>query len=246
MVAIRIAQEVKKIGAESPFDILVPQGQPLSARTRKEIADLNPKAKGRVLYAYSNTECMEFPECEAIRGWHMAEDFFVLEVINPETGERVAEGEEGEYLVTSFIHHTMPLIRFSMEDVAYNKFATEPCKCGRTHARGLEPIPGRVKDMFKVKGKALMPWDVEVPIADIPETTRLYQLIYDAWDMDAVKVKVETTRKLPDASYEKMARTTLEERLGVPVELEMIPPGGVPIMAGGYKVVNVVDNRPEK
>jgi 4-hydroxybutyrate---CoA ligase (AMP-forming) len=91
-----------------------------------------------------------------------------------------------------------------------------------------------------------MPWDVEVIIGDIPDTTMVYQLILDSWDMKSLRVKVETSRRLPDPDYEKGVKDTLEKRLGIPVEAEVVSSGAIPTAPGGYKTMKVVDNRPKK
>ena len=64
--------------------------------------------------------------------------------------------------------------------------------------------------------------------------------------MERLKVKVETVRKLPDPEYERQVRATLETRLDIPVEAEVVSVGAIPSAPGGYKVMKVVDNRPQK
>ena len=138
-----------------------------------------------------------------------------------------------------------PFVRFSLEDVFENSFTTEPCpNCGRTLKTWLKPIPGRLKDIFKVRGKELMPWDVDIIIGDIPDTTLTYQLVFDSWDMERLRIKVETVRKLPDEEYERQVRSTLESGLGIPVEVDAVAAGDIPSAPGSYKVLKVVDNRP--
>jgi phenylacetate-coenzyme A ligase PaaK-like adenylate-forming protein len=251
LLHIRFGEQLNEIGwtgDKIPINLMNLQGQPFSARMRERLGKL---WGARTVYGNSSSEGYAFSECQpdaekGIGSWHMWEDLWVVEALDPETGKRVAKDERGESVVTSLFNHTVPLIRFSMEDVIDNEYTIEPCECGITMKKFLKPISGRTRDVFKVRGKTLMPWDVELLVSEIPETTMLYQITLDDWDMDSAKVKVETTRKLPDTEYGKGVRAKLEEGLGVPVELELLPPGGVPFMAGGYKVINVADNRPKK
>jgi len=189
-------------------------------------------------------ECL-FSADQGLDLFHENEDLSVFEVVKPGTGKRVAYGERGELVTTTFFNHTAPFVRFGMEDVFENSFTTEPCPhCGRTGKTWLKPIPGRLKDIFKVRGKELMPWDVEVIIGDIPDTTLTYQLVFDSWDMEKLNIKVETLRKLPDPEYDMQIKTTLETKLEIPVEVEVVQAGAIPVAPGGYKIMKVIDNRP--
>jgi phenylacetate-coenzyme A ligase PaaK-like adenylate-forming protein len=236
-------------GKESPFTYLNEQGAPMTKESRAAIRKAHPKAQ--VAYVYTTTELNAGMECEESAnkdgelGWHMWEDYYVLEVVDPDTGKRVPKGERGEIVVTHFIHHTVPLIRFSLEDIAVNDFDDSVCECGRTHRRWLHPIQGRTMDLFKVKGKDLLPWDVEKTIPKVPEAVGPFQIIADAWDMDALKVKIETTRKLPDEEYKGRVRNILQDALGVPVKPEPVERGGL-VRPGEWKITPFIDNRPER
>lgn len=87
---------------------------------------------------------------------------------------------------------------------------------------------------------------MEVIIGDIPDTTLIYQLILDSWDMEMLELKVETVRKLPDPQYQREIKSTLESRLEIPVDVEVVSAGTIPMAPGGYKVIKVVDKRPKK
>ncbi|MFA4911252.1 MAG: hypothetical protein WC649_09465 [Desulfobacteria bacterium] len=243
---LKLGHQFERIGVDSPFDIVNVKGKAITPKMRQEIASLHKKAM--LNYVYETTELILFPECSwsAERGLsqiHEPEDLYVSESVDPETGKKVSQGNRGELVVTSLFHHTMPLIRFGTEDVIPNKWTTEPCVCGITHKRWLAPVIGSVKNIFKVRGKEFLPWDVEMIIADIPSTTMIYQLILDNWDMDTLKLKVETFRDLPNQDYEREVKKILEEKLGVTVDLELVPSKTIPVYPDSFKFENVVDVR---
>ena len=248
---ITLGEQFKRMGKENPYDAVLPGGTPLSSRLRQELRSLYKKPRGfpNIIGAYESglsTECL-FSAEKGLDLFHDSEDLAVFEVVKPGTRQRAAFGERGELVVTNFFNHIAPFIRFGMEDVFENSFTTEPCPyCGRTLKTWLKPISGRLKDIFNVKGKELMPWDVEVIIGDIPDTTLIYQLILDSWDMERLELKVETVRKLPDLQYQREIKATLESRLEIPVDVEVVSAGTVPMAPGGYKVIKVVDKRPKK
>jgi phenylacetate-coenzyme A ligase PaaK-like adenylate-forming protein len=99
-------------------------------------------------------------------------------------------------------------------------------------------------ELFKVKGKELLPWDVEVVVVELPDATGSYQIIVTDWEMDELELHVETTRKLPDEEYEREIRRRLEERLGVPIKLSLHEIGTYTFRPTAYKVVKFVDKRP--
>lgn len=243
---LRLGRQFERMGIDSPFDIVNIKGKGIIPKIRQEIAALHKKAM--LNYLYETTELITFPECSwsAERGLshiHEPEDLYVSESVDSETGKRAPQGKRGELVVTSFLHHTMPLIRFGTEDIIPNEWTTEPCGCGITHKKWLSPVIGSKKDIFKVRGKEFLPWDVELIIADIPSTTMIYQLLLDDWNMDTLKLKVETFRDLPHKDYEREVNKILVEKLGVPVDLELVPHKTIPVYPGSFKFENVVDAR---
>lgn len=243
---LKLGHQFERMGVESPFDIVNVNGKAITPRIRQEIAALHKKAM--LNYVYETTELVLFPECSwsAERGLsqiHEPEDLYVSESVDPETGKRISRGKRGELVVTSLFHHTMPLIRFGTEDVILNDWTTERCGCGITHKKWLAPVIGSVKNTFKVRGKEFLPWDVELALADIPSATMVYQLILESWNMDTVTLRVETFRDLPNQDYEKEVKKILEERLGVPIDLELVPPKTIPVYPGSFKFEKVIDIR---
>jgi phenylacetate-CoA ligase len=113
-------------------------------------------------------------ECEAQSGPHMAEDHILVEVLDPDTGQPVAEGERGEMVVTSLKKRARPLIRFRTGDIV--KHTTERCSCGRTHLR-LSGVLGRVDDMVIINGVNVFPSDIESIVRQQSELTGEYRLV---------------------------------------------------------------------
>jgi len=129
--------------------------------------------------------------CEAKEGLHMAEDHILVEVVDPESGREVAEGERGEMILTSLRKTARPLIRFRTGDIV--SYTTEKCRCGRTHMR-LHGIHGRLDDMMIIKGVNVFPSDIETIVRDMPGLTGEYVcVITEEKHMAVLTVEVEKT-----------------------------------------------------
>ena len=247
---VTLGRQFEQMGIECPYDVLAPGGTPLTPGMRRELVGLYPKVRGFVniiggLDGGRNFECL-LSATKGLNWLHENEDLVIYEVVKPGTNERAGPGERGELVFTNLCNHTQPFIRFSSGDVFSNSFTLESCECGRTTKRWLEPCPGRLKDVFQVRGCQLLPWDVEVVIGDIPETTLNFQVILDNWNMDRLHVKVETHRALPAPNYEQIVASILEERLKLPVVAEVVPAGSLLPPAGKWKMAKVVDHRPKR
>jgi hypothetical protein len=240
----------KEFGYEPPFVHNINMAETITKSARKAIFDFFPKLKV-LQYSFTNSDGMTTYECEPSYtrfgelGHHITEDLQFIEVVNPETGKWVKPGERGELVMTSLFRLTTPCIRFSTEDVFINEYTADVCECGRTHLRWLNTIPGRMRDLVKVKGKELLPWDVEVIVPELPDTTGMYQTVATDWEMDELELHLETTRKLPDKEYEGKITRGLEDRLGVPVKLSLHEIGTYPFRTA-YKLEKFVDKRPPR
>ena len=127
--------------------------------------------------------------CEAREGLHWAEDHIFTEVVDPETGEEVAEGERGELILTSLKKIARPLIRFRTGDIV--SYTTEPCDCGRTHLR-LHGIHGRLDDMMIIKGVNVFPSDIETIVRNNSNLTGEYMcVITEKKHMAVLTVEIE-------------------------------------------------------
>ena len=184
-------------------------------------------------------------ECPEQQGLHIWEDSYIVEVINPDTGERVADGEEGELVLTSLTREAMPLIRYRTRDLT--SIIPDPCPCGRTHRR-LARIQGRSDDMFIVRGVNIFPLQIERVLMSMPEVGRNYLIVIDRDGyVDRLTVRVELT---PDAFKGQLAQLrslqdkiahALREELLVTPRVELVEPGTLPRQEG--KAIRVVDER---
>jgi phenylacetate-CoA ligase len=134
-------------------------------------------------------------ECrEAKKGLHIWEDHFIPEIINPETGDRLPEGETGELVITTITKEGIPLIRYRTRDITCINY--EPCTCGRTHAR-INRMSGRSDDMLIIRGVNVFPSQIESILMGIEGVEPHYLLIVDRKDnLDTLEVQVEVDDRL--------------------------------------------------
>jgi len=186
-------------------------------------------------------------ECRQKNGLHLFSDVFYPEVVDPETGEPVAEGEDGELVITTLTKEAMPLIRYRTRDIV--SLTTEPCACGRTSPR-ISRIKGRTDDMIVVRGINVFPSQVEHVLLGIPGTSPNYQLIVDrkATSLDTLELLVEAEDRSIFTIPEE--RIVLEEKivremtsvLTLRVHAHVIEPKAIERSEG--KATRVVDRRP--
>ncbi len=184
-------------------------------------------------------------ECPEQQGMHIWEDSYLVEVVNSETLEPVAVGEEGELVLTTLSREAMPLIRYRTGDLT--KIYLEQCPCGRTHKR-IARIKGRTDDMFIVKGVNVFPMQVETVLMSIPEVATNYQIelqTREEIDMMTVKVEVQSEFFLGDvkglkALQQKIIKALKSEVLFTPNVLLVEPDS---ILKGPGKAVRVIDHR---
>jgi phenylacetate-CoA ligase len=181
------------------------------------------------------TECLV-----ARRGLHVSEDHFLVEVIDPATGQPVGPGEEGELTFTTLTKEALPLIRYRTGDIG--RVVTEPCRCGRTTAR-LTGLRGRRDDMLIVRGVNLYPSEVERILLGVGGAAGHYRLIVERNGLlDELRLECEPA---PDADRESLrARTEhqLHEETGLRIAVAVLDPGTLPRSDG--KAVRVLDRRP--
>jgi phenylacetate-CoA ligase len=133
-------------------------------------------------------------EClEAQSGMHIFEDHFIVETVNPQTGEVLPEGEEGELVFTSLTKEAFPLIRYRSGEIS--RLILDPCRCGRTHVR-MERVLKRSDDMLTIRGINVFPAQIEDILKEIEGVEVDYQLIIDkVGALDAVELHVEVSEK---------------------------------------------------
>jgi phenylacetate-CoA ligase len=180
-------------------------------------------------------------ECLAARdGLHVHEDHFLVEVVDPGSGEPLAEEEEGELVFTTLTKEAVPLIRYRTGDIG--SLTTAPCECGRTTAR-IRSLRGRLDDMLIIRGVNLFPSNVEHVLLGENEVGPHYRLIVDRPEqMDEVTVECEPAGLGVDATrLGKRLERLLREQTGIRIDVTVVEPGAIPRSEG--KAVRVVDRR---
>jgi phenylacetate-CoA ligase len=180
-------------------------------------------------------------EClEARAGLHVQEDHFLVEVVDPDTGEPVEEGTDGELVLTTLLKEAQPLIRYRTGDIG--AISTEPCACGRTMAR-ITALHGRLDDMLIIRGVNLFPSTIETLLLGVDEVGPHYQLIVERpGEMDEVSVECEpASTEIDRAALAERLEELLRDHTGIRIPVSVVEPGGVPRSEG--KAVRVVDRR---
>ena len=175
---------------------------------------------------------------------HINEDHFIPEIINPNTGEVLPEGEKGELVFTCITKKAFPLLRYRTRDICV--LSREKCSCGRTHIRMSKPL-GRSDDMMVVKGVNVFPSQIETVLLNNGYEAN-YQLVVDrVGNSDTISCDVEwneTNTPADDAdkaAKEKKLVSALKSMLGIVVEVHLVEPKTIPRSEG--KAVRVIDKR---
>ena len=183
-------------------------------------------------------------ECEEQQGMHIQEDHFIPEIINPDTGEVLPEGEIGELVFTCITKKAFPLLRYRTRDLCY--LTRKKCSCGRTHIRMHKPM-GRSDDMMVVKGVNVWPSQIEAVLLNKGYEAN-YQIFVDRiGNNDTIEVQVEKTPEMAaDAGFntaerEKSIVAGLKSMLGIKVDVKIIEPKTITRSEG--KAVRVFDKR---
>ncbi|MFH1625161.1 MAG: AMP-binding protein [Pseudomonadota bacterium] len=178
-------------------------------------------------------------ECEERNGMHIFSDLVYIEILDPETGAPLPDGEEGEVVVTALLmNEAFPLIRYKIGDVT-KIFPQEPCACGRTHPRML-PVKGRISHIVKVAGKKVMPLDIEEVMASTEGLAENYQIVIDRpGELEKLKVKLEYQPGIQDLNnLRNRAEEAIHQNLGVKSEVELLERGS--IVSDTYKAQRII------
>jgi phenylacetate-CoA ligase len=242
--ALVIAQAIRDAGID-PGDLALEiglfGGEPWTAEMRRQL----DRELGINAVSFYGLSEMCGPgvaaECLAARdGLHVQEDHFLAEVVDPETGEPVPEGADGELVFTTLTKEAQPLIRYRTGDIG--SLITVPCACGRTMTR-IASLKGRIDDMLIIRGVNLFPSNVETLLLGVEEVGPHYRLIVERpAEMDEVMVECEPA----DSSIDRAALTErleilLRDHTGIRIPVSVLEPGTVPRSEG--KAVRVVDRR---
>ena len=183
-------------------------------------------------------------ECEEQDGMHINEDHFIAEIIDPDTGEVLPDGEKGELVFTSISKKAFPLLRYRTRDICI--LSREKCSCGRTHVRMTKPL-GRTDDMLIVRGVNVFPTQIETVLMNNGYAAN-YQIIVDRENNnDTLDVHIEMT---PDiftdnvgkiTQMQKVLSTELHSMLGIRADVTLVAPKSI-IRSEG-KAVRIIDKR---
>lgn len=183
-------------------------------------------------------------ECSEQMGMHINEDHFYAEVIDPETGEVLPDGEKGELVFTSLDKEAFPLLRYRTRDICV--LSRKKCSCGRTHVKMCKPM-GRSDDMLIIRGVNVFPSQIETVLLNEGYSPN-YQIVVDRADnSDTLDIYVELT---PEQFSDKVGETQERERtlaaamrtmLGIGPKMHLVAPKSVTRSEG--KAVRVIDKR---
>jgi len=185
-------------------------------------------------------------ECiEAKQGLHIWEDHFIPEIINPETGQPVADGEKGELVITTITKQGIPLIRYRTRDIT--SIDRSPCICGRTHGR-IARLSGRSDDMLIIRGVNVFPSQIESILVRVEGVEPHYLLIVDRKDnLDTLEVQVEVNEQMFSdeikvlQSLARRIEKEIKDMLGVTSTVKLVEPKTIQRSEG--KAKRVQDNR---
>ncbi len=183
-------------------------------------------------------------ECSAQSGMHINEDHFIAEIIDPETGEVLPDGQQGELVFTSITKQAFPLLRYRTRDVCV--LSHEKCSCGRTHVKMAKPR-GRTDDMLIIRGVNVFPSQIETVLLNLGYGAN-YQIIVDRVNhTDTLEVRVEMTPEMftdnmgEIADRQKKIVEGLRSMLGLAAKVTLVAPKSIVRSEG--KAVRVIDNR---
>ncbi|NPV28387.1 MAG: phenylacetate--CoA ligase [Firmicutes bacterium] len=184
-------------------------------------------------------------ECLETSGMHVAEDHFLIEIIDPETGEVLPPGKKGEIVITTLTREAMPLIRYRTKDIS--SISEEPCPCGRTTAR-LSKISGRTDDMLIIRGVNVFPSQIESVLMEIDGLAPHYQIVAKKrGHLDELEVLVEVSPELFTDRYrdleawERKIERKLHSVLGLTAKVRLVEPKTIQRTTG--KAQRVIDLR---
>lgn len=210
--------------------------------------NLEKKLGYKALDVYGLTEIMGpgvAMECLEQDGLHVAEDHFLVEVLDPETHEPVPDGEWGELVITTLDKEATPVIRYRTKDIT--RILPGECKCGRTHRR-IDRLHGRTDDMMIIRGVNVFPSQIENVASTFPEIADWYQIELtreNALDVATLKIEVnpdfpiDEIRRIED--LQKRLSTALRDELATSIKVQIVEPYTIKRSEG--KAVRIVDLR---
>ncbi|HOP35562.1 MAG TPA: phenylacetate--CoA ligase [Syntrophales bacterium] len=247
--ALYLAEQGREAGVDMgslKLRIGVLGAEPWTERMREEIEE---KLNITALDIYGLSEVMGpgvSIECvEGRRGLHVFEDHFIVEVIDPVTGQVLPNGEPGELVFTTLTKEAFPLIRYRTRDLS--RLMKEPCRCGRTLVR-MERVSGRSDDMLIIRGVNVFPSQIESILLGIEGLEPHYELIVDREEsLDTLEIRVEVGESVFSDEVRKMQEIErriskdIKEYLGVTAAVKLVETKSLKRYEG--KAQRVIDRR---
>ena len=183
-------------------------------------------------------------ECQEQNGLHFWEDYYIVEIVNPDTLEPVSDGEIGELVLTTLCREAMPLLRYRTRDLT--RVLGRTCPCGRNHIR-LDRMRGRSDDMIVLRGVNIFPIQIEKILMQFKELASNYLITLTTdEDNDNMTVEVELEELFTDdyprlLALEKEVKRRLKDEILLTLHVNLVPKGTLSVSEG--KAVRVVDKR---
>ncbi|MFO1266022.1 MAG: phenylacetate--CoA ligase [Rubrivivax sp.] len=184
-------------------------------------------------------------ECANRDGLHGWEDHFLFELVDPDTGAPVPEGQAGELVITTLTKEALPMLRYRTRDIT--RMSTQRCDCGRTHLRILR-VAGRNDDMLIIRGVNVYPSQIEAVLVGRPGLAPHYQFVVGReGSLDKLRIEVEALPGWPQEKYAEAAadaRHHVKSLIGVSAEVVVLKPGALPRSQGKATRVRDLRNKP--
>jgi phenylacetate-CoA ligase len=244
--ALYFADFLEQKGIHPRQDLALRKGfigaEPYTEETRRKIE----QALGVEVYNSYGLSEMNGPgvafECIQKHGMHLWEDNYILEIVDPKTGNPLPDGEAGELVLTTLTREAMPLLRYRTRDIT--SVIPHACACGRTHRR-INRITGRADDMLIVRGSNIYPQQIERVLMSIPQVGRNYLIQLEG--LDDLTVRVELAEAMFDGQVEHLVhlQNQITEKLRAEIlvkpKVDLVAPGTLPVSEG--KAKRVIDKR---
>ena len=222
--ALRLAEVAREMGVDVTRDLKVKIALVGSELLTDAMREEMHKYWGEDILITSNYGMSELMgpgvsgECLEHTGMHINEDYFIPEIIDPNTGEVLPEGELGELVITCIKKEALPLIRYRTKDIT--RLYYDKCKCGRTFCR-MENLQGRSDDMLKIRGVNVFPSQIEEVILGFEELGPHYEIILEREGyLDKLTVKVELAHSTDSFSVLESITRRVKEKLKVILGLD--------------------------
>lgn len=248
--ALRLAEVAREMGIDPKKDLKVKIGLVGSELLTEAMRAEMHKLWGDDMLVTSNYGMSELMgpgvsgECQYMNGMHINEDYFIPEIINPDTGEVLPPGEKGELVITCIYKEGLPLIRYRTKDIT--RLIYEPCKCGRTTCR-MENLDGRSDDMLKIRGVNVFPSQIEEVILGVEEIGPHYEIIVTRENhSDKLEIRVELLK--PTDVYKELEaiqakiKSKLRVVLGLDAKITLESPNTLQRFEGKAKRVRDLRN----